>query len=99
MAFEPADRLGVRSAPDDAPKRIPPDTRSLRAHHANGPSSPAYGEEQMAAGCKLPRDGDKSRRLEKPKTTLSAQDRVILFCVATEIGDSHLKDGKLSGGG
>ena len=34
--------------------------------------------------------------MEKPKTTLSAQDLVILFCVAIEIGDSHLKDGKLS---
>jgi hypothetical protein len=36
--------------------------------------------------------------MEKPKTTLSAQDQVILFCVAIEIGDSHLKDGKLSAG-
>jgi hypothetical protein len=36
--------------------------------------------------------------MEKPKTTLSTQDRVVLFWVAIEIGDSHLKDGKLSVG-
>ena len=36
--------------------------------------------------------------MEKSKTTLSAQDWVILLCVAIEIGESHLKDGKLSAG-
>jgi hypothetical protein len=36
--------------------------------------------------------------MEKPKTTLSAQDRVIRLCAAIEIEDSHLKDGKLTAG-